>query len=262
MNKKLVAFVVVLALLIVFAIAAVKIIPTGHTGIKITFGQIDDETLQSGLHFKIPFAQRIKVINNKQTDIEIEDEIWGETLEMTTVYAKNVIVTYRIPSDKSAYIYTNVNNVKDLISYDLVASAVKSAMKELDVKTVTNRAKIEELACEKLREQVGIKYGFGTIDVIKVTIYQMDFEESYNNAIAEKQIAQQNYEKQMIENQTIVEKAQAEADALLIRSRAEAESNTIINESLNGAMLEYIKINKWDGSLPKVTNGNSIISID
>lgn len=263
MGKGKAVSLIIAALIIITVINSFEVIPTGYSGVKITFGQVSDETLQPGFHFVIPYAQSIKLVNNKQQDVKVASQIWGETAEMTTIYAQNVTVTYRIAADKSAYIYANIStDMDELISYDLVSSALKSAMKELEVKDVTNRGKIEPLACEKLASQVEAKYGKGVITVLKVTIDQMDFEDSYNQAIAEKQIAQQKYEKQMIENQTIIEKAQAEADALLIKSRAEAEANNIINESLNGNILEYLKIEKWDGALPKATGGASIINIE
>ena len=259
---KLAALFIVLVI-VVTLFRSVEIIPTGYSGVKITLGQVSETTLGSGFHLIMPYAQSIKLVNNKQQDKVFSTQIWGETAEMTAVYAQDVVVTYRISADKSAYIYANISaDTDDLIGYDLVASAMKAAMKELEVKDVTNRGRIEPLACEKLTAQVDAKYGKGVITVIKVTINQMDFEDSYNQAIAEKQIAQQIYEKQQIENQTIVERAQAEADALLIKSRAEAEANEILNKSLNGYILEYMKIEKWDGVLPKATGSQPFITIE
>ena len=62
------------------------IIPTGYTGVKTTFGQIEENTLQNGANWKIPFAQSIEKVNNKQQDIVFDDEIWGETSERTNIY--------------------------------------------------------------------------------------------------------------------------------------------------------------------------------
>ena len=45
------------------------VIPTGYTGVKSSFGQIQQMTLQNGLNFKIPFVQSIELVNNKQQDI-------------------------------------------------------------------------------------------------------------------------------------------------------------------------------------------------
>ena len=87
----------------------------------------------------------------------------------------------------------------------------------------------------------------------------MDFEESYNKAIADKQIARQNAEKQAIENQKAVDlakanrekaeieaetakvKAQGEADAMIITAEAEAEAYKIQSSEITENL-----IRKWE----------------
>lgn len=56
--------------------------------------------------------------------------------------------------------------------------------------------------------------------------------------------------------------AEAEAQALLIAAEAEAEANREIAASLTDELIEKIKYEQWNGQMPKVTGGNSIISID
>lgn len=249
-------------------------IPTGYTGVKTVFGQISNKTLTPGLHFTIPIAEKIVLVNNKQQDIYFSGQIWGESAERTTVYAQDVTITYKITPEKSFYLFANVTGSLDnLVSSDLVSSAIKTAMKEISVENITSRSVIEAASKEKLNGALVEKFGEGAVLVLKVTISQMDFEDSYNEAIARKQIAQQEYETTLIENQTKMEKAEAEAEALLIKSRseaealliksnAEAEANSVLNSSLKPNVLEYLKIQKWDGVLPKVTDGNAFLSVE
>lgn len=56
--------------------------------------------------------------------------------------------------------------------------------------------------------------------------------------------------------------AEAEAEALLIAADAEAEANRKIAQSLTSELIEKLKYDQWNGELPIVTGGNSIISID
>ena len=76
-------------------------VPTGYTGIRITCGQVSEDVVPSGLNFKIPFAQQIKLINNKQQDEKFKTQVWGETSEKTPVYASDITVSYKIASDKA-----------------------------------------------------------------------------------------------------------------------------------------------------------------
>ena len=94
--------------------------------------------------------------------------------------------------EKSAWLYANVSDIKNLVGDELVASAIKSAMAELGPNEVTNRTKIEPLAQQKLAESLVQKYGEDVVFVNKVVINDMNFEDAYNEAIQQKSIAQQN----------------------------------------------------------------------
>ena len=84
--EKLIAIGIAAVLVIVVAISSITFIPTGYTGVKITFGQIDETPAAAGLNFKIPFVQSIKKVNNKMQDTIVPDQIWAETVERTAVY--------------------------------------------------------------------------------------------------------------------------------------------------------------------------------
>ena len=221
----------------------------------------------------IPFVQSIHTVSNKQQDKHIEAQIWGEASDKTPVYAADVIVTYQVLPEKSAWLYANVSDTKNLVGDELVASAIKSAMAELGPNEVTNRTKIEPLAQQKLAESLNQKYGEGAVFINKVVINNMDFEEAYNTAIQQKSIAQQNADKQKIENEAAIAKAEAdkqvaitnaeaEAQKTSIAADAQAEANRKIAESLSEPLIEYQKIQKWDGKLPTVSGSNALVSID
>lgn len=250
----------VIALAITVISISFKVIPTGYTGVRTTFGQIDENVLHNGLHFKIPFVQSIKTINNKQQDKKFEGEIWGEANDKTACFANNVIITYQINPDKSAFICANVNDYDDnLIPQAIVNSAVKSAMIQLPSDQVTDRSKIEAKTKEALERAISEKYGTDTVIVLKVTVDNMDYEESYNKAIAEKQIARQNAEKQAIENQKNIdlakaeqEKAAAEAETNRIRAEGEAKAMTIAAEAeaeayrIKSSQITENLLRKWE----------------
>lgn len=286
MKKK--PFLNIWTLLIVIGIAAMilgnsfEIIPTGYTGVRTTFGQVDSHTVPNGFCWKIPFAQDIKTVNNKQQDIRFGTEVWGETTNKTPVFAADIIVKYQIDSGKSAWIFSNVADTSSLISYEIVASATKAAMVELDVNEVTNRAKIEPLVREKLEASIEEAYGENTIHILKVTINNMDFEAEYNAAIQAKSLAEQARERQRIENQTAMEQAEAarqiaitkaeadaeakriaaeaEAEAIRIAADAQAEANTKLRESLSDEVLQSMFYEKWDGKLPTVMGSDTVIT--
>lgn len=277
------------SLLLILGIAMIiigdsfAIIPTGYTGVRTTFGQISNETVPNGLCFKAPFVQDIKRVNNKQQDTTINATVWGETKEKTPVYATDIVVSYQIAAEKSAWLYANVSDVDSLVNDKLVSSAVKAALIEQTVETVTNRSYIEPAVVVKLQEALDEKYGEYTVVVKTVVINDMDFEESYNRAISEKSIAAQNQQRQQIENETSVKRAEAEkqaailkaegeaesakiaaearAQALLIEAEAQATANKKLAESITDDIINNKLIEKWNGELP-VVSGDAGTIID
>lgn len=249
-----------------------KIIPTGYTGVRSTFGQIEEKTLSNGFNWKIPFVQSIEAVNNKQQDIKFDDdEIWSETKERTAIQYKGITVTYQINPEKSAWIYANISDYENnLVSKSLVGSSIKSSSKTLSDTDATNRSIIEPLALKNIQNSLDEKYGKDVIYVNKVVINNADFEESYNKAIADKQKAQLAAEQQDIINQQAIDKADAdakaaiakaegEAEAKKIAADAEAEANKKISDSLDDKVIKNKYIDKWNGQMPKVTGSDGTI---
>ena len=156
----------------------IVLVPTGYTGVRTTFGQIDDSTVQNGFNWKIPFVQSIATVNNKQQDISFADEeIWSETKERTSIQYKGITVTYQINSEKSAWIYANISDYENnLVSKGLVSSSIKSSSKTLSDTDATNRSIIEPLALKNIQSSIDEKYGKDVIYINKVVINNADFE--------------------------------------------------------------------------------------
>ena len=64
------------------------------------------------------------------------------------------------------------------------------------------------------------------------------------------------------DKQVAITNAQAEAEKTAIKAEAQAEANRKIAESLSEELIEYQKVQKWDGKLPTVTGGNALVGID
>ena len=270
MKTKIIAIVSVVVIVFALVASSITFIPTGYSGVRVTFGQINETPAHEGLNFKIPFVQSIRKVNNKLQDQTIPDQIWAETKERTAVYFEGVTVTYSIAPEKSAWIYANVTDYENLINLGLVSSAVKSVAKKTEVVSVTDRSSVEPAVAETLQASINSKFGEGVVEVHKVVIANIDFEEDYQNAVAAKQKAQLAYEQQQIDNQKAVEKAEADANAKIkaaegeaqaqkIKAEAEAEANKKIAQSLTEEVLANKFYDKWDGHLPKVSGGTGVI---
>lgn len=239
------------------------IIPTGYTGVRTTFGLIDQESCKPGLNLVAPYVQRISLVNNKQQDLRFTEKVWSETKEQTVVFMENVVVTYQIVPESSAWIYANVENwVEELVDADIVSSSLKAASRKLEADVVTNRSLIESAGKQELQDSIDQKYGPNRVLIKNIIINNMDFEDSYNQAIARKSEAIQQQQEQAIRNETNIKKAtadaeaarvaaQGKADAALIEAEGKAKANEIISNSITDATQRQDTINKWNGELPK-----------
>lgn len=257
------AAVLLLGLVLAVLANAFCVVPTGYTGVRTTFGLIDQESCMPGFNPLVPFVQQISLVNNKQQDLRFEDRIWSETKEQTVIFMEGVQVSYRIVPESSAWIYANVDNwIEKLVDPDLVGSSMKSASRSLTADVVTDRGTIEPIAQQYLQSALDGKYGPGRVEIKKVTVNNMDFEDSYNAAIAEKSNAIQKQQQQAIENETAIEKAKAEAeaererargkaDAELIQAEAKAEAAKKIAGAITDATQRQDAIEKWDGQMPR-----------
>ena len=231
MKNKITARLIVTGLIVIAALLLIadsfKIVPTGYTGVRVRLGQVAQENISSGITLKIPFIDTVRLVNNKQQDVTIEGQIWSETSERTALYYEGINITYRINSGRSAWLVANVNDYEHtLLTSSFVSSSVKTASKQFTAIDATNRGIIEPAIAQALQASVDEKYGEDTITIIKVVVNNADYEDSYNQVIAEQQAAQIRYQTQQIENQRSIE--QAEAQATVTRTSAQAQADALL----------------------------------
>ena len=249
---------IVLALLVFAAINSVVIIDAGHTGVVVTLGKVNEGVLQEGMHFKVPFAQQVVTIDNRIVKLEVTTEAFSKDLQTVNT---TLAINYRVDTTKSFSIYKNIGPDYESV---LVVPAVNEVLKATTAKytaeeSVTNRA----LVSEGLIEGLNAKLNAIGLYVTDVNIVNFDFSEAFIAAIEEKQVAQQKLLTAETEKQTAITNAEAEAETIRIRAEAEAAANERLNESITDRIIEYNKVDKWDGKLPQVTgNASSMINIE
>ncbi|MBR6918047.1 MAG: prohibitin family protein [Clostridia bacterium] len=256
--KKLILPVVIVIVALIILLNSFTVVSAGHTGVIVTFGKVNETVLQEGIHFKVPFVQQCVEIDNRIVKLEVQTEAFSKDLQsVMTILAIN----YRVDTSKSYSIYKNIGADYEAV---LVTPAVNEVLKAITAQytaeqSVTNRALISDGLVNGLNEKLN-DIGLYVTDV---NIINFDFSEAFITAIEEKQVAQQQLLKAETEKQTAITNAEAEAETIRIKAQAEADANRIISESITQNVIDYKKLEKWDGVLPKVTGGAStFISVD
>ena len=265
----IVGIVVIAAIAAVAILSSIKIVPAGCTGVVMTFGEVSDTSLTEGLHFVIPFAQKVEVISNKIQIYEATADAVSKDLQAVST---KIAVNYRIRSEASARIFRDIGvDYKDVILMPTVQEGMKSVCAKYNAEQlISQRASVAEEIKTELEAKVN-EYG---IEIEKFNIVNFDFSKEFNEAIEAKQVAEQNLIKTRTEqNQAIVvaeaeakkKVIAAEADAKAIKARADAQAaaNKTISESLNPSLIQYQTIERWNGVLPKVAgSANPLIAMD
>jgi len=76
--------------------------------------------------------------------------------------------------------------------------------------------------------------------------------------------AKAKYESAKLNAQTKIEIAKADATARIMNAESQAKANKMLNESITPEILEFNRINKWNGKLPTTMLGqgqNAIINL-
>ena len=257
-GKKMIITIVVVVVALILIFNAFTVVEAGHTGVIVTMGKVTESTLQEGLHFKIPFIQEIVMIDNRIVKLQVQTEAFSKDLQtVDTVLAIN----YRVDTSKSYSIYKNVgSNYEDVLITPAVNEVLKAITAQYTAEeSVTNRNMISEGLVVGLND----KLNADGLYITDVNIINFEFSEAFITAIEEKQVAQQQLLKAETDKQKAITNAEAEAESIRIKAQAEADANKTIAESLTEEIIEYQKIQKWDGILPKVTGSSgTFVTLD
>lgn len=256
----IVALVVVIAL--IFAISCFSFVPTGHTGVVTLFGKVEDYTLDSGVHFKNPFARVIKMDNRIQKESVELSCFSSDIQEVEVVFTLN----YQISKEYAMNIYKTIGkNYFDTAVSPIITESVKTVAARYTAEDLINKRNELAMAIETDMKEKLLVFN---IELVSTSIEDMDFTDAFTDAVEEKQVAAQNKLKAETEAAQRVAEAEAEAQIrrvtaeaeayeILQRAEAEAQANQKLAESITDRLIEYRYYEVWDGKLPQMVMGES-----
>ena len=279
--RKLIIACVTLAVLAILAINSVATVPVGSTGILLTMGKVEDSALTEGLHFKLPFVQRIISMDNRVKKLELSTEAFSKDIQ--TVSA-TLAVNYRLQPEKTFSIYKTAGQAYES---NLIVPATHEVLKSVCAQytaeeLISKRAESSDM----MRDELDAKLSGIGISVTDFNIIDFDFSDEFISAVESKQVAEQLKKKAATENETAIAQAerekqvaikqseaqaesvriaaQAEADAVKLAADAEAYRLQRINEQLSEKTIQNTLAERWDGKLPGVVGSGvtGILNLD
>ncbi|MGN0990766.1 MAG: prohibitin family protein [Candidatus Ventricola sp.] len=222
-----------IALLAVAAVLALIVlpncfatVPVGSTGIMLTMGKVEDTALPEGMHFKIPFMQKIVSMDNRVKKLELSTEAFSKDIQ--TVSA-TLAVNYRLQTEKTFAIYKSTGTAyEDNLIVPATHEVLKSVCAQYTAEElISKRAE----SSDKMRDELDAKLSQIGISITDFNIIDFDFSDEFISAVESKQVAEQLKKKAATENETAIAQAEREKQVSIKQSEAEAERVRIAAEA-------------------------------
>lgn len=259
-DKKRVAAIVVasiMALLFIVVPFSIHTIDAGEIAVVKHMGQAKG-VRTAGTHFDFWLTEEYQVYDAKVQNLDITTAAYSSDAQTMDIA---MTVQYQIMADKVIDI-TNQYGTLDILQNRIQSIAIEktkailSSHKAMDI--IADRASMSPAVEENIREAIGEDY---YVNIVSVVLTNIDFSDTFESAVEEKMVAEQQQLKAEYENKTKIAQAEAEAEAKLIAARADAEANELLEQSLSDKILQKQYIEKWDGELPNVMAGEDALSI-
>ncbi|MBI4734258.1 MAG: prohibitin family protein [Rubrobacteridae bacterium] len=225
------------------------IVPAGYRGIVLQLGAVTTDIKQEGFYFKIPFIQKVELMEVRVR--KTEAEATAASRDLQSVHSK-IALNYHLDSTKVGKLYQNVGpEFEQRIIEPAVQEAFKIATSRYTAEQlITHREDAKDAASQALRTRLG-KEGI-IIDDLNLVNFQ--FSELFDQAIEAKVTAEQEalaaknqLEKVKYQAQQRIEEAKGKAEAIRVEAAALRD---------NPGVLQLRAVEKWNGTLPQVTGGS------
>lgn len=244
-NIGLGIMVAIIVILIIPYFGAWRTVGAGRVGILTRLGAVQ-RVEQPGFVLKIPVIEGMTVMETRTQKEQVEAEAASKDLQ--TVHS-TIALNYHVSSENALKVYQNIGKdykervIDPAIQEAFKASTAKFTAEEL----ITKREAVKQEALVHLKARL-LKLNI-TVDDFNVVNF--DFSPEFNQAIEQKQVAQQNLSRARLEAETAKTKAEGQAQA----QKALKDTG-----SLSPEYLEFLALEKWDGKLPTYTSGVPFIS--
>jgi len=244
---------IVAGAVVLVSLAPFGTVPAGHRGVMTTFGSPGDQVLSEGIHFRIPLAQSLNLVNVSIQKGEGDGDAASRDLQ--TVHTR-VALNYHVRPDAAVSVFRDLGNEPGT---RIIIPATQEAVKAVTARftaeeLVAKRTDVRDQIVTQLRERLG-RHG---IMVDEFSIVNFNFSRSFNEAIEAKTTAEQL----KLKAERDLQRIEVEAKQRVAQARAEAESLAVQRQQVTPELIrlremenQRMAIEKWDGKLPNVAGG-------
>ncbi|MEH0166486.1 prohibitin family protein [Paucibacter sp. JuS9] len=248
---------VLAVVILVSMINPVRIVQSGTRGVITTFGKVDPEPLGEGLHFVMPFVNRVHMIDVRLQKNEGKGVAASKDLQQVAVSAA---LNWRLDPALVSQTYQAIGN-EHAVAARVIEPAAQEATKAIAAQytaeeLVTKRTEVSS----KIRDALEQRLKRHGVIVDSLAAVNYDFSAVFDKAIEAKVEAEQK----KLTAERDLERIKVEAEQALAKARGEAESLKAKRLEVTPELLrlkqlenESDAIKKWDGRLPHYTGGGT-----
>ncbi len=247
-KLKVVIPLVVLILIALVGSFGIKIIDTGHRGVKAVFGKVEEVSLPEGIYFFNPLTTNIIQMDVRETKMERSTDAY--TKDVQNVKISFAINYHPDPSQMHMLFKTVGVNWDEKLVPQIVLGRVKEVIGRYEaVQLISSR----EDAIAEIYSGIENALKAKMIYLRNFQVTNVNFNSAFESAVEAKVVAIQQAEE--AKNKTV--KIKEEAEQKIISAQAEAESMRIRSQALerNKGLVDYEAVQKWDGKLPEIMMG-------
>jgi regulator of protease activity HflC (stomatin/prohibitin superfamily) len=222
-------------------------VPAGNVGVVTNFGQVQVGTLEPGLHFVMPIVQHVVNIDTRVQPHQFQ-EIDAASKELQEVKLTGTM-NYHIDGQFASDLYQRVGT-------DFAPKIIDPAFNDF-IKTVVPDYSVNDILAKRdeirsfAKTQLAANLAQYHIIVDDIYIANISFSDAFQQAIEDKQVAQQRVQteqqilaQKQIQAQQVVAAAKGEADANVTLADGQAKANQLLAASLSDQILQYQYIQK------------------
>jgi regulator of protease activity HflC (stomatin/prohibitin superfamily) len=236
----------------VLAGCGVEQIDTGHRGVRMTFGEVDETSgsMKEGLYFYNPFTSSI-------IEMDARIQLWNAEGNTYTKDVQQANIKYAMNfRPDPAHVHTLYKTVGVNWENKLVPPVVSGIMKQIvgtydAVDLIENRGKATAEIQKAITEALAPRH----VIFDRIELVNIQFLKEFEKAVEDKVIAVQR----AVEEKNKTVQIQEQAKQTIISAEAAAKSMKIRADALtaNAKLVEYEAVQKWDGKLPQYMLGGA-----
>jgi len=232
----------IVALLLLFGILPPGIsimtsVPAGHTGVLTTYGKVENEALEAGLHFKLPWQHIVKLDNRVQV-MRIAAGVdkattkdTAETKDQQLIPKFEFEIHYQLNPEMSYVVYSNYGEkYADVLLSSNGLQLIKETFALYNAEQIVSaKGEIPQLLMKRLNEMTA---PLG-VNIIRVNMVTYDFAPEYTAILEQRALLTAQLENNKLQQQNETIAAQTQYDVAVKQAEKEAETLRIAAENEN-----------------------------